>query len=80
MSATSILHELADMLSPTQREAFSVFLEAELARRAGSEADFDETVRARMNPRRWEKAILSIPKELLFALFDNAEAHEAVRH
>jgi hypothetical protein len=80
MRATSVLHELADMLNAEQREAFAVFLEAELARRAGSEADFDRTVRAHMNMERWERAITSISKELLFALFDNAKAHEAVRH
>lgn len=80
MSTTSILHELADMLSPTQREAVFIFLEAELARRAGSEADFDETVRARMSMEDWERAIQSIPRDLFRALFDNAKAHAAVRH
>ncbi len=55
MSPTSTLHELAGMLPPTQREAFAVFLEAELARRAGG--DFDRTVRS----------ILSIPRDLLCA-------------
>jgi hypothetical protein len=74
----AILNELANTLSPTQREAFAVFLEAELARRAGG--DFDRTVRSMMGEAEWEKAISSIPRDLLRALFDNAQTSVATRH
>jgi hypothetical protein len=75
----AIIKELSEMLNAEQRAAFAVFLDAEIARRAASDADFDATVRSMMGEAEWEKAIISIPRDLLRALFNNAEAHVATR-